>query len=111
MRFSVATTNGDQATWRLHADNGRLVAWAGASFASSAEAGRAAALFKQDARHARYDCYQDAGEEWRWRAWAADEPVASSGQSFSCEDEAHSAAERVRVNAGGAGGAEQEETP
>lgn len=105
MYFSVGDTKGGQPSWWLYGENNKQVAWAGESFASKGNAERAAAAFKAGAKTARYEIYEDAGSEYRWRAWRSSDKVASSGESFSSKDSATRAAENVRDNAGGASGA------
>lgn len=99
MRFSVNYDQGGNATWRLHATNNKLVAWAGESFYSLANASRAAAAFKAGAATARYDVYLDHGRNYRWRAWRGSDKVASSGESFADRWSAERAAANVRDNA------------
>ncbi|MCG7284804.1 MULTISPECIES: DUF1508 domain-containing protein [Cellulomonas] len=102
MRFSVGKNTAGKDSWWLYANNNEQVAWAGETFASSANAHRAAASFKAGAATARYDVYQDAGGNWRWRAWRSSDKVASSGESFSSRSAAQRAADNVRDNAGSA---------
>jgi len=100
MRFEVAGE-----TWRLYGDNGRMVAWAGETFASTSNATRAANAFKAGAATARYEVYQESGgNDWRWRAWRSSDKVASSGEDFASKSNAERAAENVRDNAGSAEG-------
>jgi uncharacterized protein len=104
MRFSVGATQSGDYTWWLYASNGQLVAWAGETFASQANAHRAATSFKAGASSARYETYADAGSKWRWRAWRSSDKVASSGESFASQANANRAALDVRDNAGSATG-------
>lgn len=104
MKFEVLDTEGGMPSWWLYGDNGEMVAWAGETFASSANARRAALAFKSGAADARYDVYQDASSAWRWRAWRSSDKVASSGESFAGKDSAERSAANVRDNAGGADG-------
>lgn len=99
-QFKIAHNQGGQPTWWLYADNSKMVAWAGESFASSYSAKRAAESFKAGATTAHYDIYADAGGHWRWRAWRGSDRVAASGESFYSRASAESAAENVRRNAG-----------
>ncbi len=104
-RFVVENNQAGSPTWWLYAGNNEMVAWAGETFASTANASRAASAFKAGARTARYEVYQDAGAAWRWRAWRSSDKVAASGESFSSRYAAEQAANRVRDYAGGASGA------
>lgn len=67
MRFSVGNTTDGQPSWWLYGGNNQMVAWAGETFASSYNAKRAAGSFKSGAKTARYEVYQDSGNDWRWR--------------------------------------------
>lgn len=102
--YEVGTDSGGKPTWWLYAENNRLVAWAGESFASTYGARRAAAAFKAGAATARYEVYADAAGHYRWRAWRSSDKVAASGEAFSSRWAAQTAAERVRSNAGSAEG-------
>ena len=104
MRFSVRNNSAGQPTWWLYGDNNEIVAWAGESFATTANATRAAEAFKTGARTARYETYTDTGGSWRWRAWRSSDKVASSGEAFSSRSSAQRAADNVRDNAGQATG-------
>ncbi|MFN8046586.1 MAG: hypothetical protein U0Q08_11160 [Dermatophilaceae bacterium] len=99
-RFHVDYNRAGAATWWLYGNNNEMVAWAGESFASLANARRAASAFKAGARSARYDVYLDAAGAWRWRAWRSSDKVAASGESFSSEYAAQRAAANVSDNAG-----------
>ena len=101
-QFKIANDHGGRPTWWLYADNGKMVAWAGESFASSYNAKRAAESFRAGAATARYDIYADTGGHWRWRAWRGSDKVAASGESFYSRVSAESAADNVRRNAGSA---------
>jgi uncharacterized protein YegP (UPF0339 family) len=102
--FKVGDTRGGDASWWLYGSNGEKVAWAGETFASTANATRAAEAFKAGAASARYELYDDAGGKWRWTAWRSSDKVASSGESFASKYNAQRAADNVRDNAGGASG-------
>jgi len=104
-QFKVGYDTGGKASWWLYATNGKMVAWAGESFASLANAQRAANGFRLGASTARYEVYQDSALAWRWRAWRSSDKVASSGEAFSGRYAAQEAAENVRRNAGGAAAA------
>lgn len=103
-RYEVGPDRGGHPTWWLYAENNRLVAWAGESFASTYNAHRAAAAFKAGAKTARYEVYADLAGQYRWRAWRSSDKIAASGQAFSSQWAAQAAAENVRDNAGGARG-------
>lgn len=103
MYFKVGSSSGGP-TWWLYGGNHEMVAWAGESFASDWNAKRAAQSFKEGAKTARYELYEDAGGKWRWRAWRSSDKVAASGESFSSKYSAQRAADNVRDNAGAATG-------
>lgn len=104
MYFTVTNTQGGEPSWWLYSNNNRMVAWAGETFASAANASRAAQAFKLGAASARYEVYQDTGNAWRWRAWRSSDKVASSGESFDDKNNAERAAVNVRDNGGSASG-------
>ena len=102
MYFHIGDTKGGQPSWWLYSDNNKMVAWAGETFASTANARRAAQEFKDGAKGADYEVYLDDGSKYRWRAWRSADKVASSGESFYDKASATRAAENVRDNAGAA---------
>lgn len=102
MRFHVGNTTAGKPSWWLYGDNHKKVAWAGETFASIANARRAAEAFKTAAAMCRYETYLDDGGSPRWRAWHSSDKVAASGESFSSVSAAEAAAENVRLNAGSA---------
>ena len=104
MRFYVGNTNGGLPSWWLYSDNSQTVAWAGETFASLANAMRAAEAFKVGAASARWEIFEDAGGQFRWRAWRSSDKVASSGESFASKANAERAAANVREGAAGATG-------
>lgn len=104
MYFSVGNNQAGEPSWWLYGDNNRMVAWAGETFASTANASRAAQAFKLGAASARYEVYPDASGAWRWRAWRSSDKVAASGEAFDSKSNAERAAVNVRDNAGGATG-------
>lgn len=104
MRFNVGSTINGTYSWWLYGGNGELVAWAGETFPSQANAQRAASSFKVGAASARYDIYVDAGSQWRWRAWRSSDKVAASGEAFASKSNAERAAANVRDHAGDATG-------
>jgi len=104
MYFTVGNTQGGKPSWWLYGANNKMVAWAGETFDSAHNASRAASAFKAGASAARYELYQDAGGQWRWRAWRSSDKVAASGESFDSQSNAERAAVNVRDNAGSATG-------
>lgn len=90
--------------WRLFASNGRRAATASESFRASKEAHDAAARFKTHAGNGYdFQTYLDAGENYRWRARAANgQTVAASGEPYFSQRVAQAAAENVRAHAPGA---------
>ncbi|GGR13525.1 hypothetical protein GCM10010196_02570 [Agromyces mediolanus] len=103
-RISAGKTQGPEYSWWLYAGNGEQVAWAGETFPSQHNAGRAAAAFKIGSATARYEVFADAAGEYRWRAWRGSEKVAASGEAFASKYNAERAAETVRLNAWAAEG-------
>ena len=98
MEFVVDQGRGAHPTWRLYVGS-EMVAWAGETFTSMANASRAVQAFLDGADSARYEAYQRNGEQWRWRAWRSSSAVAYSGQRFETRTEAERAAEKVRRGA------------
>lgn len=98
MKFVVDNGRGAHPTWRLYSGD-VMVAWAGATFDTAANADRAARAFLAGADSARYEAYQVSSNEWRWRARRSSSTVAYSGKRFATKDDAENAADVVRRNA------------
>lgn len=99
MNFKAGNTEAGNPTWGLYGGNGELVAYAGETFASEANAKRAAEAFKVGAASARYDVYEQKPGEWRWRAWRSSDKVANGAEPFASKYNAERAYENVRDNA------------
>lgn len=100
VRFAVGPSTIGRPTWWLYDERDNLVAWAGGTFDTMAEARRAAQLFKEGAVNARYDSYKDEDGMWQWRAWLRGSTAATSGHGFAKPETVTRAAENVRADAG-----------
>jgi uncharacterized protein YegP (UPF0339 family) len=91
--------------WRLVHRNGRILADSGEGYASRSNARRAVEGFQRTAGDAevdgesgpRYETYEDAGGEHRWRLVARnDEIIADCGGGYADQGGLHRALDRVR---------------
>ncbi|WP_244605299.1 HVO_2922 family protein [Halorussus halobius] len=103
--FEVYEDAAGEYRWRLVHRNGRILADSGEGYASRSNARRAvetvtatadsAAVGADDG--ARFEVYEDAADEHRWRLVSAnDEIIADSGQGYGDRSSATDAVERVR---------------
>jgi uncharacterized protein YegP (UPF0339 family) len=99
MRLIVGTHQAGHTTWWLTGQNNRVVAWAGRTFESMTEAGKAADDFKMWSAATEFEIYDGARGSWRWRAWHAQQQVAVSANGFTTKQNARRAAENVGANA------------
>jgi uncharacterized protein YegP (UPF0339 family) len=99
MRLTVGTHYAGQTSWWLHGENNRVVAWAGRTFDSVADAKQAANDFKRWAAAAEFDIYDGARGSWRWRVVRGKQIVAVSANGFTTKQNARRAAENVKTNA------------
>ena len=105
MHYEVYADTVGNHRWRLIATNGRKVATSGESFYSESNAKSAAQNFKSKCSQWTYEVYADTAGNYRWRAKSGNgQTVASSGESFSSQSSARTAANNVRDNGGSASG-------
>jgi uncharacterized protein len=103
VRFDVYDDSGGHYRWRLWSGSNKVAA-SGESFASKANAERAAKGFKSKAKTASYSV-TGGGSAWYWGAKASNgEKIATGGESFVTESNAEKSAANVRDNAGAATG-------
>lgn len=98
MRFRAGEVIAQQPSWWLYGESNEVVAWAGETYPSLTVAEHAADAFRSGATRAKFELYQDRSSQWRWRAWVADQKVASSGEAFLSELAARRAANQVRAH-------------
>ncbi|NHN63137.1 YegP family protein, partial [Haloarcula sp. JP-Z28] len=87
--------------WRLLHRNGNILADSGEGYSSRSNARRAARrvseLAPDSAVDDRFEVYEDAAEEWRWRLRADNgELIADSGEGYANRSKAMDAVERVQ---------------
>ena len=100
MKFVIETNLASKPAWWLLDDDNRVVAWAGKTFVSLADADQAAHEFRVNVDDPDYRFHAKAGGRWRWSAWhAAGIRVAVSGDWFLSEDDARNSARRVQQQA------------
>jgi len=103
MKFEVYADTGSHYRWRLLSGSNKVAA-SGESFASKANAERAATGFKSSAKTATYE-FTGSGSAWYWHAKARNgEKIATGGESFVSKENAERSASNVRDNAGTATG-------
>ncbi|MCY7396465.1 MAG: hypothetical protein LH468_10005 [Nocardioides sp.] len=98
MRFRAGEVIAQQPSWWLYDETNEVVAWAGETYPSLRVAEDAADDFRSGATRAKFELFQDRSSQWRWRAYAADRLVASSGEAFLSQIAARRAANLVRDN-------------
>nr|WP_206042099.1 DUF1508 domain-containing protein [Haloarcula argentinensis] len=99
--YEVYADAAGQFRWRLLHRNGNILADSGEGYSSRSNARRAARrvseLAPDSAVDDRFEVYEDAGEEWRWRLRANNgELIADSGEGYANRSKAMDAIERVQ---------------
>ena len=99
MKYVIASRSRKPAWWLL--DDDRVIAWAGRTFVSLAQADLAAHDFRVNADDPDYRMQVRSGGRWRWTAWDLEGVrVAVSGDWFPDESAARDAVRRVQQQAG-----------
>ncbi|MBM4067892.1 MAG: DUF1508 domain-containing protein [Planctomycetes bacterium] len=87
LKFEVYKDAKEEFRWRLKSANGKIIATGGQGYAAKADCKRGIEILKEaGAKGARskFELYQDAKEEYRWRLKAANgQVVAVSSQGYS----------------------------
>ncbi|WP_439939131.1 hypothetical protein ACS3YM_05830 [Nocardia sp. N13] len=100
MKFVIETNLASEPAWWLLDDDNRVVAWAGRAYPSLAYADQAAHDFRLNADDPDYRVQVNTAGSWQWTAWRPEGiRVAVSGDRFSSEAAARSAARRVQQQA------------
>ncbi|NHN66192.1 DUF1508 domain-containing protein, partial [Haloarcula sp. JP-Z28] len=99
--YEVYADAAGEFRWRLLHRNGNILADSGEGYSSRSNARRAARrvseLAPDSAVDDRFEVYEDAAEEWRWRLRADNgELIADSGEGYANRSKAMDAVERVQ---------------
>ena len=105
--YEVYADAAGEFRWRLLHRNGNILADSGEGYSSRSNAQRAARrvseLAPDSAVDDRFEVYEDAAEEWRWRLRADNgELVADSGEGYAERNKAVAAIKRIKRHAPGA---------
>lgn len=99
MKFKTGDVASGRPSWWLYDADNQVIAWAGDMFASLIEAQVAVDDFRFGASRARFELYLDRTGQWRWRALADGQKVASSTMTYPSEIAARRAANLVKTTA------------
>jgi uncharacterized protein YegP (UPF0339 family) len=101
-KFEVYRDSAGEYRWRLKAGNGAVIATPGQGYKEKADAEHGIELMRKAGSDAKlkFEVYEDAKKEHRWRLKAANgQVVATSGEGYHAEAEAEKAVERVKAAA------------
>jgi uncharacterized protein YegP (UPF0339 family) len=98
--FEVYRDNAGEWRWRLVHQNSNIIAAASEGYTRRRDAHRSVETVQVTLGDDAFEVYEDAGGDHRWRLTAANnEVIATSGEGYSSEAEAHEAVERVQTYA------------
>ncbi|MEF8907487.1 MAG: HVO_2922 family protein [Haloarculaceae archaeon] len=98
--FEVYRDNAGEWRWRLVHKNGNIIAAASEGYTRRRDASRSVDTVQETLDDDAFEVYEDASGDHRWRLTAANnEVIATSGEGYSSEAEAHEAVERVQAYA------------
>jgi len=102
MKFEVYKDKGGTFRWRLKAANGAVLATPGQGYKAMADAKRGVEIVQKAGSDdkAKFEVYEDAKKEHRWRLKAANgQVVASSSEGYKAKADADKAVESVKAGA------------
>ncbi|HUR52757.1 MAG TPA: DUF1508 domain-containing protein [Gemmataceae bacterium] len=100
MKFEVYKDKGGEYRWRLKATNGAVMATPGQGYKALADAKSNIETVKRSAidDKMKYEVYEDAKKEHRWRLKSANgQVVASSSEGYKAKADADKAVETIKA--------------
>jgi uncharacterized protein YegP (UPF0339 family) len=102
LKFEVYKDKAGEFRWRLKAANGATLATGGQGYKAKADAQRGIEIVQKSASDdkLKYEFYDDAKKEHRWRLKGANgQVVASSSEGYKNKADAEKAVEHIKANA------------
>ena len=100
MKFEVYKGKDGQFRWRLKAGNGAILATAGQGYKAAADARHGIELLQKADDKSKFELYEDAKKEHRWRLKAANgQVVAAASEGYKARADAEKAVEAIKAGA------------
>jgi len=102
LKFEVYKDKAGEYRWRLKAANGQVLATPGQGYKEKSGAEHGIELVKKSGSDAgmKFEVYQDAAKEYRWRLKAANgEEVAASSEGYKAKADAEKAVSHIKSGA------------
>ncbi|QEH37301.1 tryptophanyl-tRNA synthetase [Aquisphaera giovannonii] len=103
LKFETYTDVKEEFRWRLRSNNGQVIAVSGQGYKDKRDRANAIERIKKDARTLKFEQYDDAKGEIRWRLKSSNgQVIATSGQGYKDKRDCENAIEFIRTGAHGA---------
>jgi uncharacterized protein YegP (UPF0339 family) len=105
VKFEIYQDAKKEHRWRLKAANGEILATSGQGYKAKADAKKGVERIQQGAASdkLKFEVYEDAKKEHRWRLKAANgQVIASSSEGYKARPSAEKAIESIKKGAKGA---------
>jgi len=102
LTFELYKGKDDQFRWRLKTGNGEILATAGQGYAAAADAKQGIELLQKAGAGSKekFEVYEDAKKEHRWRLKAANgQVVATSSEGYKAKADAEKAIASIKAGA------------
>jgi uncharacterized protein YegP (UPF0339 family) len=102
MKFEVYKDKGGTFRWRLKAENGAILATAGQGYKAMADAKRGVEIVQKAGSDdkMKFEFFEDAKMEHRWRLKAANgQVVASASEGYKAKADAEKAVDEIKKSA------------
>lgn len=112
LKFEVYPDKAGEFRWRLKAGNGETLATGGQRYKAKADAKASVELVQKSGTDAKmkYEVYEDAKKEQRWRLKAANgQVVAASSEGYKAKSDAEKAVALIKAGAAKAAVADTKE--
>jgi uncharacterized protein YegP (UPF0339 family) len=103
LKFETYTDTKGESRWRLKSSNGQVIATSGQGYKDKRDCKNAIDRIKKDAKKLKFETYDDAKGETRWRLKATNgQVIATSGQGYKDKRDSENAINVIKEGAGSA---------
>jgi uncharacterized protein YegP (UPF0339 family) len=103
LKFETYTDTKGESRWRLKSSNGQVIATSGQGYKDKRDCKNAIDRIKKDAKTLKFETYDDAKGETRWRLKSTNgQVIATSGQGYKDKRDSENAINVIKEGAGSA---------
>ena len=103
LKFETYTDTKGESRWRLKSSNGQVIATSGQGYRDKRDCKNAIERIKKDAKKLKFETYDDAKGETRWRLKSTNgQVIATSGQGYKDKRDSENAITVIKEGAGSA---------